>query len=158
MAALRNGLRGRSGFTLLELMFTVAVGTLLIAIAVPTYSAVVDRQRTSRAIADLSRISLLIERYRTTHSFDAPMTLDELGEIPLDPWGNEYRYLNFAADIPGIQGLIRKDHNLHPLNSEFDLYSVGPDGESRAPLTARASRDDIVYGRDGGFIGPASEF
>jgi general secretion pathway protein G len=44
------------------------------------------------------------------------------------------------------------------LNSAFDLYSAGPDGESRAPLTARASRDDIICGRDGGFIGRASEF
>jgi hypothetical protein len=32
-----------------------------------------------------------------------------------------------------------------------------PDGESRSPLTAKASRDDVIYGRDGGFIGRASD-
>lgn len=158
MAAQNNGKHGWSGFTLLELLFAVTVGALLIAIAVPTYSAIVERQNTSRAIADIARISILIERYRTLNGGDVPMSLDELGDIPLDPWGNAYRYLNFDADIPGIAGQIRKDHNLHPLNSQFDLYSPGPDGESRAPLTAKASRDDIVYGRDGGFIGRASEF
>lgn len=158
MAALKRGRYGRSGFTLLELMFSVCVCTLLVAIAVPTYSGLVSRQKTTRAIADIARISILIERYRTTHGGDAPLALDELGAIPQDPWGRDYQYLSFDADIPGIKGLIRKDHNLHPLNSQFDLYSLGPDGESRPPLTAKASRDDIVFGRDGGFIGPASEF
>ena len=80
-----------------------------------------------------------------------------LGDLR-DPWGNPYQYLNFDADIPGINGRIRKDHNLHPINSDFDLYSKGPDGDSRAPLTARASRDDIIFARDGSFIGPAETF
>ena len=75
-----------------------------------------------------------------------------------DPWGFDYRYLNFAADAPGVKGQIRKDHNLHPLNSEFDLYSVGPDGESRAPLTAKASRDDVIWARDGAFVGIARDY
>jgi general secretion pathway protein G len=158
MAAHNNGLRRRSGFTLLELMFSVCVCTLLVAIAVPTYSGVIGRQRTTRAIADIAQIAIRIERYRTTNGGDAPLALAELGEIPQDPWGRDYQYLSFDADIPGIKGLIRKDHNLHPLNSQFDLYSLGPDGESRAALTAKASRDDVVFGRDGGFIGPASEF
>ena len=45
-----------------------------------------------------------------------------------------------------------------PVNSDFDLYSMGPDGDSRAPFTAKASRDDIVRASNGGFIGPVSEF
>jgi general secretion pathway protein G len=44
------------------------------------------------------------------------------------------------------------------LNSAFDLYSAGADGVSRPPLTAHQSSDDIIYGRDGGFIGRASDF
>lgn len=158
MAALRRGPRGRSGFTLLELMFSVCVCTLLVAIAAPSYRGIVNRQNIARAIGDISRIAILIERYRTSNGGDVPLALAELGAIPQDPWGRDYQYLSFDADIPGIKGKIRKDHNLHPLNSQFDLYSLGPDGDSRAPLTAKASRDDIVYGRDGGFIGSASEF
>ncbi len=53
---------------------------------------------------------------------------------------------------------MRKDRFLVPLNTGFDLYSMGPDGRSVAPLTAAASRDDVVWANDGAFIGPASDF
>jgi hypothetical protein len=46
-----------------------------------------------------------------------------------------------------------KDKSLHPLNSDYDLYSMGPDGQSQTPLTAKASRDDIIRANNGGFIG-----
>jgi general secretion pathway protein G len=45
-----------------------------------------------------------------------------------------------------------------PVNSDFDLYSMGPDGQSKPPFTAAASRDDIVRASNGGFIGPVSDF
>lgn len=45
-----------------------------------------------------------------------------------------------------------------PLNSDYDLYSKGPDGASVAPLTAKASQDDILRASNGRFIGPASAF
>jgi general secretion pathway protein G len=75
-----------------------------------------------------------------------------------DPWGRAYQYLNFSAPIAGIQSKIRKDHNLHPLNSEFDLYSMGADGTSAAALTVKVSQDDVIWARDGSFIGLASDF
>jgi general secretion pathway protein G len=87
------------------------------------------------------------------------MSLADVPGVPAaDPWGNPYAYLNFAAPIPGVQGMIRKDHNLHPLNSEFDLYSLGADGDSQPALTAKASQDDVIWARDGSFIGLASDF
>ena len=58
---------------------------------------------------------------------------------------------------PGHEG-VRKDRFLVPLNTDYDLYSMGKDGESTAPLTARQSRDDIIRADNGGFIGLASEF
>ena len=103
---------------------------------------------------------MAIERYRTTR-FAIPETLTELGldaDLLEDPWGRPYQFLSFNSSIPGINGMIRKDHNLHPLNSEFDLYSFGKDGESRSPLTARASRDDVIWARDGGFVGLAEDY
>ena len=105
-------------------------------------------------------IAMVIERYRTTR-FAIPETLTELGldaDLLVDPWGRPYQFLSFNSSIPGIAGMIRKDHNLHPLNSEFDLYSFGKDGESRSPLTARASRDDVIWARDGGFVGLAEDY
>jgi general secretion pathway protein G len=147
------------GFTLLELMLTGAVCGLLLAIAVPSYHSIVERQRVEQCVRDLQLLGQRIEKYRTMHAFEPPMSLAELGDVPKkDPWGFDYRYLNFEADLPGVQGAIRKDHNLHPLNSEFDLYSVGPDGKSQPPLTAKASRDDVIWARDGAFVGVARDF
>lgn len=55
-------------------------------------------------------------------------------------------------------GKLRKDKNLVPINSDYDLYSKGPDGQSSSPLTASISQDDIVRGRNGTFFGKASEY
>lgn len=156
----RSGGRSRSrGFTLLELMLTGAVCALLLSMAIPGYRHIIERQKVNQAVRDLALISMLLEKHRTAH-FELPMALAELGAgVPAkDPWGFEYRYLNFGADIPGVEGKIRKDHNLHPLNTEFDLYSVGPDGRSVPPLTGRPSRDDVIWARDGGFVGVARDY
>jgi len=66
--------------------------------------------------------------------------------------------LSFAAAGPGWKGKARKDKFLVPLNSTYDLYSKGKDGQSKLPLTAKASKDDIIRASDGAFIGLASEF
>lgn len=151
--------RRRAGFTLLEIMFACAIAALLTAIAVPVYRSTVEKQKIRVCVNDILKISMALERYRTAHGLRLPDSLDELGDIAReDPWGYQYQYLNFSSDEPGIKGKIRKDHNLHPLNSEFDLYSVGPDGKSVPPLTGKPSRDDIVFARDGGFIGRAKDF
>ena len=52
----------------------------------------------------------------------------------------------------------RKDRFLVPINSDYDLYSSGPDGDSKAPLNAKASRDDVIRGSNGGFYGLAEKF
>lgn len=137
---------------------TTVIAALLVAIAVPSYARVIQRQKTAQAERDLRVIALAIERYRAQHG-TPPEALSQLG-IPIarDPWDQEYQFLNFSSTAPGVKGKIRKDHNLHPLNSEFDLYSIGPDGRSSPPLTARGSRDDIIWARDGGFVGPAEDY
>lgn len=55
-------------------------------------------------------------------------------------------------------GKPRKDHFLHPINSDFDIYSMGKDGDTVAPLTAKKSHDDIIRANDGGFYGLAANF
>ena len=45
-----------------------------------------------------------------------------------------------------------------PINTDFDLYSMGPDGKSVAPLTAAFSQDDVVRANDGSFIGVAKDY
>ena len=147
-----------AGFTLLELMMVCVVAGVLLAIAVPSYRKIIEHQKVVACIADLARISQEIEKYRTINGRLPDSLTDLRGTPPQDPWGHPYQYLNFSAAIPGIKGKIRKDHNLHPLNSEFDLYSMGADGKSASPLTAKASRDDVIWARDGSFIGLASDY
>jgi len=60
--------------------------------------------------------------------------------------------------LPGNLPQARRDHNLVPINSDFDLYSMGPDGQSVKPLTGGVSRDDIVRANDGAFVGKASTY
>jgi len=141
-------------------MATVVVIGLLAAIALPSYSAIIAKQKVAQAGRDLGEIAMLIERYRTLR-FSVPESLSDLGpnvNLPKDPWGRDYQYLNFNSPAPGATGMIRKDHNLHPLNSAFDLYSLGKDGQSQPPLTAAASRDDVIWAQDGGFVGLAEDY
>jgi general secretion pathway protein G len=63
---------------------------------------------------------------------------------------------NQGGGNPPVQP--RKDRFLVPINSDFDLYSMGKDRETVAPLTAKKSHDDIVRANDGAFVGLASEF
>ena len=76
--------------------------------------------------------------------------------LPIYPWGNPYRYFNLATKKGN--GQERKNRNLVPINSDYDLYSSGKDGASLGPLIAKASRDDVVRANDGRFIGLAKEY
>lgn len=144
------------GFTLLELTFAVAMCAVLGAIAVGGYTTYVSRVRVSRAVADIGDIQLAVDRFQLNRA-QFPDSLGDLGfGARLDPWGAPYEYLNFAT-VMGV-GQMRKDRNLVPINTDYDLYSMGPDGGSVAPLTAPVSQDDIVRANDGNFIGVAEDY
>jgi len=146
------------GITLTELVIALAIAATLAAIVVPTYTGYVRDARTRQAIADIEQIEVRIERFRTNAS-RLPDALAEAGaDGILDPWGNPYRYLRIeGAGLKG-KGSLRKDKNLVPVNSDFDLYSTGPDGETKPPFTAKAARDDIVRCRNGAWIGEADSY
>jgi general secretion pathway protein G len=147
-----------NGFGLLELMVVLVIAGLLTTLAIPAYSDFVDRARTSRAIGDIAGIGLEIEKFRLVNDSLPPLDLAELPvAVSLDPWGQQYFYLNIAAAGPG-KGAFRKDGNLNPLNTDFDLYSAGKDGDSKGPLNAKASRDDIVRANNGAYIGRAEDY
>lgn len=146
------------GFGLTELMIALVIASLLVSIAVPAYGRYADRAKNMRAIGDIASISIEIGRFQLRNNNALPASLAELPvAIPADPWGNEYRYFNIAAAGAGV-GDFRKDKNLNPLNTDFDLYSVGKDGETASALTAKPSRDDIVRANDGAFIGRGEDY
>lgn len=144
----------RRGFTLLELVVALSVVALLTMIAAPAYRAQINRSRVSQAIGDIKLIEMKLERYQTDRG-RLPSTLTEAGLTLLDPWGRAYRYLVMEG---ASVGQVRKDHSLHPLNTDYDLYSMGADGQSATPLTAAKSRDDVIRARNGSFVGLATNY
>lgn len=150
--------RPHAGFTVIELLLAVGIVTTLALIAYPAYTEYMDKAHDAKAEADISSIQNAIARYVTIHS-QYPATLADVGMAGLqDPWGNPYQYLNIANATSNVTGLVRKDKNLVPLNTDYDLYSMGKDGASQPPLTAQASHDDIVRANNGAYVGLASDY
>lgn len=143
------------GMTLIELVIAFAIIGLLASIAIPKYADYREKAKVSLAIEDIASISVLIEAYYQ----DARAYPDSLADIgqggKLDPWGSPYQYYNI--DKNGI-GHARKDKSLVPLNSDFDLYSMGNDKKTKQQLTQQDSHDDVVRASDGHFLDIASKY
>jgi general secretion pathway protein G len=144
------------GFTLLELLIAGGIVAILAGIAIPTYISQIEQAKVAASIADLARIAHGIERYKS-QNWSIPPNLASIGQDKLlDPWGRPYSYLSFTG-LKG-KGQMRKDKNLVPINTEYDLYSLGADGLSKLPLTVPVSHDDVILANDGGYIGLASKY
>jgi general secretion pathway protein G len=158
-------------------MIVVAIVGVLASISTPALMKYRAKAKNALAVSEIKILEQEIKLYQIEN-----MRLpDRLGEVKLgniqDPWGNPYQYLKIAENDDagdekskgkdsGIEekstdepkGKPRKDHFLVPVNSDFDLYSMGADGKSQAAFTAKASHDDIVRASDGKYIGLVSEF
>ena len=146
------------GFGLIELVVALVIATMLVTLAIPSYQRFVDNAKVSAAIGDIAELSLAVESFRLNNNDRIPLTLDEIGvPVSLDPWGRPYEFLNIPAAGTGKGGL-RKDGKLNPLNTDFDLYSIGKDGRSASPLSAKHSHDDVVRANNGAFIGLGEDY
>ncbi len=152
----RRGVGDNRAFTLLEILIVMAIMITLAAMGMPAFADAIESAYVARAIGDIRTIQTEITRYEIQLK-KLPSSLQEVGVIDLlDPWGNPYQYVSFAG-MEGNTGK-RKDKFQIPLNSTYDLYSLGKDGVSDEPLTAKPSRDDVVRANDGAFIGLGSEY
>jgi general secretion pathway protein G len=162
--------RRRWGFTLIEIMIVLAIIGLLSAIAGTKYLAYIEKVRVASAIASIRAIEVQLDDYVRSEK-PLPATLSEIGvDGMLDPWGHSFEYLPFPTTAPGSGkggadpkggsyiGSARKDHFLVPLNSDYDLYSVGRDGKTHPPLSAPDSADDVIRANDGAYIGLAANY
>ncbi len=177
---LRLVVKGRNehgvGFTLVELLVVIAIAGTLSGIAIPVYTNQITNARNMRAISEIRMLEKRITVFEMENQA-LPITLNDIGRgTLLDPWDNPYQYLNFAIFTENWEGdadakekgnkeknqkkqkaEVRKDRWEKPLNSDYDLYSMGKNGESMPSLRAEVSRDDIIRAYDGGFVGLASE-
>ena len=151
-ALIRNG--HSAGFTLVELLGVVAVIGILAALGVTTSRGALERGRNGQAIAEILEIDVQVQGFQSAYD-SLPTSLAGIGKAGvLDPWGNPYKY----GRISDLVGHRRKDRFLHPLNSDFDLYSMGPDGLSAPAITSVDSLDDLVRANDGHFVGLATAY
>lgn len=149
-------IRRHRGFTLLELMITIAIIGIISSIATLSYNGYIDTTNNATAKSHIRMLSLIIKDYANENG-TYPDNLNNVGNDNfLDPWGHPYQYLNLSSQ--NAVGMARKDHNLVPLNTHFDLYSKGKDGQSFPPINIPVSKDDIIFANDGEYIGIAKDY
>jgi general secretion pathway protein G len=147
---------GKLGFSLIELLIVIVILSAIAVIAVPSYQGYVDRSKVAKAMGDILEIQLVIARFVTDKDGKLPDTLADVRKNGvLDPWGNPYVYTNL---ITANTGDARKDKKLNPINSDYDLYSMGKDGVTKKQLDNKDSLDDVVRANDGGYVGLAAKY
>jgi len=166
------------GFTIVELAIVLTIVGLLAGLASTRYFRHVEKARVVSAIATIASLGEAIEASRLFDNSPLPNLLSNSGlGVPIDPWGTPYRYLRIEGifDVtqrsPNLSSLPavaagprpqpdqpRKDRFFKPISTDFDLYSSGPNGDSRDSLEHDDSRDDVVRALNGRFVGLAENF
>jgi general secretion pathway protein G len=133
-----------------------AIVATLTAIGLPAYNRYRNNANIAQAVADIRTVENEIYIYEG-YSVKLPDFLDDIGRANLrDPWGYPYQYLNATTQKGSAQQ--RFDKSSRQLNADFDLYSMGRDGNTQPNLDRPESLDDIVRADDGRFVGLASQF
>ena len=136
---------GRGGFTLVELLITIAIIGILATIALPAYNYILLAAKKSRAEADIRTIDKDIEAYYIDKG-TYPPDLNALGRTYIDPWGRSYGY-KFPSEMLAEDDFTK----LNPL--DYDIFSAGPDGVCNANGSDSSSADDIIRSGDGAYVG-----
>ena len=138
-------------------MLVATILGILASLILPQIQRIRERSQVAAAVGTVDAIGWDIIDYELENG-TLPNSLAAVGRGgTLDPWGNPYQYLRIRGSSAS-RGAMRKDRFLVPINSDFDLYSMGADEKSSSALTAKVSHDDIVRANDGGFVGLGSQY
>jgi len=166
-----KGAPGTGGFTIVEIAISLMIVGILAAIAIPAYTNYVDRSLVKLTIKNIRLLEQSIKAFEI-ENMRLPNGLNEMGPVELlsangdpitqsapflDPYGNPFRYLNFANEPPGWPN-CRTDQVDRPLSLDYDLYSMGADGLTQKKLNHATSVDDIVRARSGKFVDIATRY
>ncbi len=156
-------------------MAVLGIVAVLASMAIASFLGMRERARTARPVSDIRNLHKAILQFDVDRE-RLPYTLDEvipvyLSKVPSDPWGTPYQFYNFSAPkIPSNdndhhpeqtqkgKGEQRKDGPIVPINTQFDLYSMGPDKKTSPSIRSNYGKDDIVLANDGEFIGVAKDY
>jgi general secretion pathway protein G len=134
-----------AGYTLIELVFVVMLIGILCTFALFFYGSIKDRARTAAATVEIADMGKLITAYSIDNGGRYPSDLADIGRSGFkDPWGTLYQYHNILNDHS-----VARLGPFEALNTDYDLYSNGPDQAN--------DLDDIVRAADGSFVGLNSD-
>lgn len=147
---------GRPGFTLIEMLVVVMIIGILAATAMVKITGLMESTRRSLAISQLRELQRLVDTFQAVNGKPPDAWLDMgMGPLPKDPWGNEYVYQSHA--VVSIL-LFRTDGLLIAINTDYDLFSKGKDGQWLPDILGLLSSDDVIRADNGRFFGMAKDY
>ncbi|MCM0081466.1 type II secretion system GspH family protein [Geomonas sp. Red32] len=166
LAALAEAIRRPSdsaydqeGFSLIEMVVVVAIIAILASLAIPAYSQIEDLARNARAVVEIREMEHAIAAYSIEHGGVYPTTLADIGRPnAIDPWGARYVYSDFKPpnDAPRLGSIGSSDDQW---NTDFDLYSLGTDSDSKASnFIDPSTQNDVIRAGNGAYCGLARDF
>ena len=151
-----RGTAVRRAITIVELLIFGAIVVTMTAIGIPVYARYRNDANMAKAIVDIRTLEHEIYTYEGFNG-KLPDLLEEVNPPNVqDPWKRPYQILNTTTKKGPAKA--RFDKLFKPLNTDFDLYSLGRDGQTEENLDKKVSLDDIVRALNGQFVGLASKY